>query len=42
MRLTRRSSSNTDFRGDIVKVEATLWVNGDGFPRRPCTSRLGT
>jgi hypothetical protein len=32
MRPTRRSS-NTDFRGTTVKVEATLRVNGDGFPQ---------
>jgi hypothetical protein len=24
---------NTDSEGDTVKVEATLWINGDGFPQ---------
>jgi hypothetical protein len=26
-------TSNIDSDGDIVKVEATLWINGDGFPQ---------
>jgi hypothetical protein len=34
-RLNRRtgSKSNTDSGGDTMKVEATLWINGDGFPQ---------
>jgi hypothetical protein len=26
-------ASNIDSEGDMVKVEATLWINGDGFPQ---------
>jgi hypothetical protein len=32
MRLTGRTG-NTDSKGETVKVEATLWINGDGFPQ---------